>query len=130
MPPLRDRGDDVLRIAEHVLARLRTPRPVRLSLKAKARLLGYRWPGNVRELQNVLSVAAALAEEGVIGPEHLELPGESAPAAAFHQRVDAFCRNLIEQELAACGGNHAEAARRLGLSRQGLSYRIRRYRLG
>jgi transcriptional regulator with PAS, ATPase and Fis domain len=130
LPPLRERGDDVLLLADHTLSRLRLSRPVRLSREARSRLLAYRWPGNVRELQNVLTVAATLATDGVIGPAHLELPEAAEdPAAAYHREIEALRRRLIERELAACDGNLAEAARRLGMSRQGLSYQVRRLRL-
>jgi tetratricopeptide (TPR) repeat protein len=80
LPPLRDRGDDVLALAEHLLARLAGRRPgaaaPRLGRPAAARLLAHDWPGNVRELENVLAVAATLAaaDGGTILPEHLELP--------------------------------------------------------
>jgi transcriptional regulator with GAF, ATPase, and Fis domain len=131
LPPLRDRGNDVLLIADRFLARLRSPRPVRLSREARAGLLGHRWPGNVRELQNVLGTAAALADDGIIRPEHLELPGaQGAASTMYHQRLDAVRRSLVQEELAACGGNRAEAARRLGLSRQALSYLVRQLGIG
>jgi two-component system, NtrC family, response regulator len=126
LPPLRDRGDDVLLLADHFLARQRGGPPARLSRQARARLLAYRWPGNVRELENVLAVAAALADDGAIGPEHLELPGDAcAPEAPYQQQVDAFRRQLVAREIEGCGGNRADAARRLGISRQALSYLVR-----
>ncbi len=124
LAPLRDRGDDVLRIADYILGRLRG-RPARLSREARARLVAHRWPGNVRELENVLAVAAALAGDGPIEPEHLELPaGAGAPEAPYHQQVDALRRALVARAMEECG-NRAEAARRLGISRQALSYLIR-----
>jgi DNA-binding NtrC family response regulator len=126
LPPLRDRGDDVSRIADHILARQRANSPARLSREARARLLAHRWPGNVRELENVLAVAVALAGDGSIAPEHLELPAvSSAPEAPYHQQVDALRRRLVIEALEDCGGHRAEAARRLGISRQALSYLIR-----
>jgi len=68
----------------------------------------------------------ALAGDGPIGPEHLELPSvSSAPAAPYHQQVDALRRRLVAEALEDCGGRRAEAARRLGISRQALSYLIR-----
>jgi DNA-binding NtrC family response regulator len=125
LPPLRDRGDDVLRIADHFLARPRGRPPAALSREARARLLAYGWPGNVRELENVLAVAAALAGDGPIEPEHLELPaGAGVPEAPYHQQVDALRRSLVARAMAECD-NRAEAARRLGISRQALSYLIR-----
>lgn len=131
LPPLRDRGRDVLLLADHFLRREKTA--VRLSSAAQGSLLRHRWPGNVRELRNVLAVAAALAaEEGWIRPEHLGLPQGSGPAErdaepadSYHRQVDALRRRLVVEALAACGGNQAEAARRLGLSRQALSYLVR-----
>jgi DNA-binding NtrC family response regulator len=134
LPPLRERGDDLLLLARSVLARL-APHgaPPVLSPAAQARLRGHSWPGNVRELANVLAVAAALADGGLILPEHLDLPplpgrgGDDAGEgpSEYHRRVDAFRRKLVADALAAAGGNRAEAARRLGLSRQALSYLAR-----
>jgi sigma-54-dependent transcriptional regulator len=125
MPPLRERGDDLLRIAERILDRLQTP--ARLDPKARARLLSHAWPGNIRELENVLSVAAALAEGAVIGPQHLELPAAKieAPAGSYHQRVRAFRRQIVSEALDECGDNRAAAAARLGVSPQSISYFIR-----
>jgi DNA-binding NtrC family response regulator len=131
LPPLRERGGDVVLLAEHFLARTsRGKRPCRLARPARERLLTHRWPGNVRELENVLEVAAALAEGGTIEREHLELP-ESRPALAgsYHQQVEIFRRRLVEEALHAAGGNRAEAARRLGLTRQALSYLVRQLRI-
>ncbi|HEY0553894.1 MAG TPA: sigma 54-interacting transcriptional regulator [Thermoanaerobaculia bacterium] len=123
MPPLRDRGDDLLRISGRILDRLRPP--ARLSREAPARLLAHRWPGNIRELENVLSVAAALAGGGPIAPEHLEIPAADAPAGSYHQQIDALRRRLVAEALAQCDGNHARVAARLGVSRQSVSYLIR-----
>ncbi len=134
LPPLRDRGDDVLLLARHLLGRLAGPAaPPALSAAAQARLLAHSWPGNVRELGNVLAVASALAGGGPILPEHLDLP---APAgrpendaaegpSEYHRRLDAFRRTMVAEALAEAGGNRAKAARRLGLSRQALSYLAR-----
>jgi DNA-binding NtrC family response regulator len=131
LPALRERGGDVLLLAEHFLSRTsRGRRPCRLSRPARQRLLEHRWPGNVRELENVLEVAATLAEGGAIEREHLQLP-EAAPAATgtYHQQVEAYRRKLVEDALAAARGNRAEAARRLGLTRQALAYLVRQLRI-
>jgi DNA-binding NtrC family response regulator len=128
LPPLRERGADVLLLAEHLLAHQSTGRPpAKLSPAAQARLLAHAWPGNVRELDNTLGVAAALAAGGTIEPEHLELPAaEPAPAGDYHRQVEAYRRRLVEEALTAAGGNGAEAARHLGLTRQALSYLVRK----
>jgi DNA-binding NtrC family response regulator len=82
VPPLRERGDDVLALAEHFLsvhaARYGVPAPT-LGEPARAALRAYRWPGNVRELANVMERAVLLGEAGVLGPKDLALlpSGES-----------------------------------------------------
>jgi two-component system NtrC family response regulator len=130
LPPLRDRGKDILFLAEHFLSQdpLRRdgePAP-RLSRSGRERLLAHPWPGNVRELKNVLEVATALAEGGEIGAEHLDLPQPAREREGdYHQRLEGFRKNLVSEALVAAGGNRAEAARRLGLSRQALSYLVR-----
>jgi transcriptional regulator with AAA-type ATPase domain len=131
LPPLRDRGGDLLLLAETILARMdRFPAP-RLSKEARAGLLAYPWPGNVRELENVLRVAAALAGNDPIQPEHLDLPAVEKPSAPFyHHAMEAVRRQEIESALAACNGNRTRAAQRLGMSRQGLSYWMRRLGIG
>jgi hypothetical protein len=135
LPPLRERGDDVLALADHLLARLAGRHPGGaapcLAPPVAARLLAHDWPGNVRELENVLAVAATLAaaDGGTILPEHLELPAPPSgegDATPYHAQVDALRRRLVADALAAAGGVQAEAARRLGLSRQAMSYLVRR----
>ena len=146
LPPLRERGDDVLQLADLFLSRHSTP--PRLAAETRQLLRSYSWPGNVRELENVLRLGAALAADGTIQPEHLELPGAafSAPprgnviagenpggaaatappgSGSYHQRVETLRRQLVVEAIAAAGGHHAEAARRLGISRQALSYLVR-----
>ncbi len=138
LPPLRERGDDVLELAQLFLSRLpRSPAP-RLAAGARERLRAHSWPGNVRELENVLRLAAALAGGGVIEAEHLELspaaagspavvavPSATAATGTYHQQIEALRRQLVVAAIAAAAGNHAEAARRLGISRQALSYLVR-----
>jgi two-component system response regulator HydG len=125
MPPLRERGEDVLRIADRFLRSL-TP-AARLTQEARARLLAHDWPGNVRELENVLAVAAAFAAGSPIGIDHLELPAAEVEAASgtYHQQIEAFRRGLVARALAECGGNQAGAAEKLGISRQTVSYLVR-----
>lgn len=129
LPPLRDRGDDVLRLTEHFLSRM--PGAPALAAGARGRLLAHRWPGNVRELLNILSLASALAGGSRIEAEHLELPAaDREPAAPFHQQIETLRRRLITEALEECGGRRAEAARRLGLSPQNVSHFARKYGLG
>ncbi len=133
MPPLRDRGDDRMQLAEHFLAGERRRRALpQLHLAADARraIDAHRWPGNVRELAHALQAATALAGNGPITARMLDLDapaGEESvnEASAYHRQVDDLRRALLDKALRASGGNRAEAARRLGLSRQALSYLVR-----
>jgi two-component system, NtrC family, response regulator PilR len=76
VPPLRERGEDILELAEHILARL-APRvgiePPELSAAARKALLAHAFPGNVRELENTLERALALCEGGRIEAEDIQL---------------------------------------------------------
>ena len=134
LPPLRDRGRDVLEIAEHHLEEKRRLAPnLRLTSEAEGLLLAHTWPGNVRELINVLDLGATLASDGQIGPEILEL-GAPTPAATevlgdYHQKVEDFRKGLLVAALKQSGNNQAEAARLLGLTRQALSYLVRKFGL-
>ena len=135
LPPLRERGRDVLRLARHFLdsfGRDGAPGGLRLSPEAAAALSAHAWPGNVRELQNAMAQAAALADgEGVVAVGHLpEALRRARPRAAgsletYRSRLDAHRRGMISDALARAGGNRSLAARALGLSRQALRYLIR-----
>ncbi len=127
LPPLRERGRDIVLLAEHFIELQRRHLPhLHLSAEAKRRLQTHDWPGNVRELTNVLEVAAALSDGGEIAAEHLELP-ECRPIRQgdYHLRVENLRRQLVAGALDKSGGNRAEAARILGLSRQALSYLVK-----
>ena len=119
LPPLRDRGQDVIQLAQHFLSE----KGYSLTRKASQRLLIHSWPGNVRELKNVVDLAMALSEARVVRSEHLELPSSiSAAKVGYHRQVEDFRRSLVRDALRASGGKRSEAARRLNLSRQALSY--------
>lgn len=126
LPPLRDRGDDVLLLAR---AHLRSIGGVpEISRQVAQRLQAHDWPGNVRELHNVLDVANALAVGDRIDIDHLEIGEPSAEQnerGTYHERIEHLRRALILEALEESGGNQAAAARNLGLSRQALSYLIR-----
>ena len=134
IPPLRERRGDVARLADHFVARYgrETGRlDVRLSEGAAAALLAHDWPGNVRELQNAIERAVVLCEGGEILVEDLppELlgAGGSTPPEGFHGKVEAYRKQVIEEALAATGGNQTRAAERLGLQRTYLARLIRKY---
>jgi transcriptional regulator with PAS, ATPase and Fis domain len=144
IPPLRDRGEDVLLIAEQLLrvACRRSGKRIRgLEPAAQGALTTYRWPGNVRELQNEIERAVAIAEHGEsITLRHLSarLRGFSTPATAgrdgaaseegakLRGRTEAFERAEIEAALRRHHGNKTRSAAELGITPQGLLKKMRR----
>ncbi len=133
IPALRERGDDVLVIAEHLLERFRREmRKPRLSLSdsAKAALRAHTWPGNVRELQNVLERAAILSD-GELGPGDLGLTRQTRAVAASAPPPTAKDseRASLEAILRECKWNKAAAAERLGISYKTLLNKIHAYHL-
>jgi DNA-binding NtrC family response regulator len=121
LPPLAERTDDILPLAEFFL-----DGQAELSEDAREALLSHAWPGNVRELKNAMARAALLAAGGRIEPSHLNLP---VPAAATNRNLDEPSRESVEAALATAGGVVSRAASSLGLSRQALYRRMERYGL-
>ncbi|RDS82462.1 sigma-54-dependent transcriptional regulator [Dyella psychrodurans] len=122
LPPLSERIDDILPLAEHFLAGR-----AQLSDAAREALMGYAWPGNVRELKNAIERAALLAGSGPITPEQLNLP-QIAGAVAV-RNLDEPSREVVESALQKAEGVVSRAAQSLGLSRQALYRRMERYGL-
>ncbi|MCA1733231.1 MAG: sigma 54-interacting transcriptional regulator, partial [Acidobacteria bacterium] len=133
VPPLRERGDDVLLLARYFLARehRRHGGASSFSEEVESALTSYSWPGNVRELEHALRSAHAFAGEApVIALEHLSARlREARPLRRangnYYDEVTRFRRNLVERSLAESEGNQTHAARLLGISRQALAYQIR-----
>ncbi|MCA9553698.1 MAG: sigma 54-dependent Fis family transcriptional regulator [Myxococcales bacterium] len=122
VPPLRERPEDVPRLAAHYVADLSDGHS-ELSPEAYAALAVYDWPGNARELRNVVERALALAEGPKVDPEALF--GVSAtPAASFHEAKDqlllAFEDRYVTALLQRHKGNVSHAAKEAGLSRNAL----------
>lgn len=135
VPPLRQRRDDIVELAEYFLDRYRIVRPLALSEAARDALIAYDWPGNVRELERVMERAVALA-----GSERLELDDLPAGVAAGYQEVlmpsvreregmrtwaSRYARLVLER----CGNNKRRACRELGISYHTLQAHLR-YRCG
>ncbi len=131
-PPLRDREGDVMLLAHHFLETSgASGEDLKFSDEARARIRNYSWPGNVRELKNAIDGAVALAEGPEISVDMLGLPEEPAEPAAprqsgYHWKMEQYRRRLIGKALEESGGNQARAARALGISRQALSYLVRK----
>jgi DNA-binding NtrC family response regulator len=138
LPPLRDRGDDVTVLARHFLdvyARKYDRPPKQLAPDAAAALCAFDWVGNVRELAHVMERAMLLVEGDAIAAWHLGLeshlpaPAQDAvaPGTGEPGTLEAAERQLMRQALEANGWNVSVAARRLGVSREVLRYRMRKY---
>jgi two-component system response regulator HydG len=132
LPPQRQRGTDIILLAQYFLQRLaaRDGKPVRtLSPAAAEKLLAYDWPGNVRELQNCMDRAVALGRFDAIGPEDLpdkvrqhspsvlSLPTDDPAALLTLRELE---RRYVARVLAMVDGNKTTAARLLGIDRKTL----------
>ncbi len=128
-PPLRDRREDVIPLAEAHLHKHGVP-PSKLSAAAREELLRRLFPGNVRELENALERALILAGEDGIAAEHVAAIGGLAAKSGARDvlgpgfNLDEFERDLIFAALERAGGNKASAARLLGITRRRLYSRL------
>ncbi len=134
IPPLRERKEDILPLAELFL---HEPRK-KLSPAAERILMSYDWPGNVRELRNVLARAAIMANGATILPADLPPALQHQPAASGNDGssgregvligdMEAIQRQAILEALEKTGGNKTRAAELLGISRRNLIYKLRAY---
>lgn len=133
MPPLRERGADVLVLAQTLLPRCAAEvgrSGMTLSVAAERALLAHSWPGNVRELRNVLERAALMAPRDELTPEDLfERRREAPTAAARPQTLAAAEKEHIRQVLDQLDWRAPDAAKLLGLSRSALYKKMRKHDL-
>jgi transcriptional regulator with GAF, ATPase, and Fis domain len=142
LPPLRERAEDVLELADTFLREIgeTVGRPAAgFERDARRDLVNYPWPGNVRELRNAIERAIILADGGYIRSEHLPVTatrkapsaGEAstAPLPAGGVNLDAIERSLVIKALAQARHNKTRAAKLLGLTRAQLYSRIEKYGL-
>jgi Nif-specific regulatory protein len=140
-PSLREIPEDIPVLANHFLHK----HCAAMALEAKqfsdsalARLAAYAWPGNTRELENEVKRALASVRGKIIAAEQLAIEVDASPAAAqpsrneaeaagsLYEAVEALERRMIQDALAATGGNKLKAAQSLGLSRQGLFKKLKK----
>jgi DNA-binding NtrC family response regulator len=148
VPPLRERGEDVLRLARHFLevqGQRYGKRGLRFSEAAEHVLMGYGWPGNVRELRNMLEQTVLLAHDSVIDASQIaicsslsaaadremeeELQAPASGAQGQGMRLSDMERDLVVKTLVKTDWNVSKSAKLLGLSRDMLRYRIEKYGL-
>jgi len=144
IPPLRERREDIPLLAqyflEHFSREFKKPVP-RLTPQVERLLVRYDWPGNVRELRNVIERAMILADDGDLSPADLapEIAAHTAdppretpsfplpPSGILLEDVE---RDFVRQALDLTHGNQTRAARLLGLTRDELRYRVKKFDLG
>ncbi|MEO7113019.1 MAG: sigma-54 dependent transcriptional regulator [Polyangiaceae bacterium] len=131
LPPLRERREDIVPLAEALVAELASAahrKPPHLADDVKTKLTSGAWSGNVRELRNVLERAMILADGDVIAAEHLWIESDSneAPASGSESLAD-LERRTIESTLAAVSGNRRAAAAKLGIGLRTLYDKLKRY---
>lgn len=119
LPPLRDRGKDVVLIAKYLLDKIcdqfELPEK-KLSNEAITAMQRYQWPGNVRQLENQLKQAAVLAEQSVIGEDDLDLPPEVfEPMKPLSEAKEQFARRYVLEALERNNNNRTKAAEELGV---------------
>ncbi len=134
LPPLRDRKNDVLLLADHFAEQYarRMNKPVRrISTPAINMMVAYHWPGNVRELENCIERAVLLSNDRVVHGHHLPPTLQTADASdtvgigSLQERVDLFERDIIVDALKRVYGNMAAAARDLGVTARILRYKVK-----
>jgi two-component system response regulator FlrC len=141
LPPLRERREDLPKLATALLARIgrELGRPaLQLGDGVDAFILAQRWPGNVRQLANALERAAILSDTGVLGVAELDQRGTGYGGRAALEReggagefvtLEALERRAIAQTLEQVGGHRKKAAQRLGIGLRTLYEKLKRYRL-
>ena len=147
-PPLRDRGRDVVNLAEHFLVQNCEKlgrAPLKLSTAAEQKLLAHQWPGNVRELRNVMERAAIIEQTDEVQPEslpdfeletQLRSSSDSSPEAevdfqlGFAEAVASFERKIIQKALEQNQYNVNRSAEQLKMTRHSLRYRMQQLGLG
>lgn len=134
LPPLRDRKDDILLLADYFVEQYakRTNKDVRrISTPAINMMVAYHWPGNVRELENCIERAVVLSSDGVIHSHHLPPTLQTSDASdtigvgPFKEKVRLFERDLIVDALKRCNGNLTAVAADLKITPRIIQYKVK-----
>ncbi len=119
LPPLKERGEDILVIAKYFLHKFAEEYGAKVrgfSPNAVIAIKKYHWPGNIRQLENHIKKAVVLADKALLGPEDLDLtPDVLPPIVALAQAKENFQRSYINEVLALNNGNRTKTARDLGV---------------
>ncbi len=132
LPPLRERGNDIIILAEYFLKKYtyKYKKPdLRLNRQAADKMMNYSWPGNVRELEHTIEKAVILSDSSILKPEDLYLkPSSTFTGAGSFTTLDEMERHMIQQALDSNNGNFTAAADQLGITRQTLYNRMKKQR--
>lgn len=136
IPPLRERGNDILQLAEYFLERYarkyRKERP-KMTREAREKLLKYTWPGNVRELQHTMERAVLLNDGTMIRPENFlfqpTVSRTATPENDMPLNLEQLERHAIERAMKLSAGNMTKAAEYLGITRFALYRKIEKFKL-
>ncbi len=134
LPPLRERGSDILALAEAFLSQARPDSPKRLSSSAAKVLLDHKWPGNVRELENLMyhltyAVRSPVVEATDLSALSASSEGENVDILDYYTAMSALEKRLLERALKESNGSRSEAARLLGINRQLLYNKLKAHGL-
>ncbi|MFC3811835.1 sigma-54-dependent transcriptional regulator [Lacihabitans lacunae] len=134
LPPLRDRGSDILLLATHFLEiyNQKYNRKIKgLSAGLQKKLMAYPWPGNVRELQHVIERAVIITQKPQLSEEDFNIrkPAGSEVFPVETMQIDELEKQLIIKTLKKFNGNITEASKEMGISRQALYRRIEKFNL-
>lgn len=135
MPPLRQRGKDIMLLAhhfaQHVAQRYGLGQPI-FSDQAKKEIAAYQWPGNVREMKHLVERAVLLSNGGVLTTESFNLHDDykvSDQRAPTVTTLESTEQVLIKQALKQVNGNVSKAAKELGITRMAMRYRMKKYNI-
>jgi DNA-binding NtrC family response regulator len=130
LPPLRERGNDILILADFFLKKytFKYNKPeIRINQQAQDKLLKYSWPGNIRELQHTIEKAVILSDSNVINPEDLYLKNSNhIPGSSAFKTLEEMEKQMIQSAIEENNGNLTAAAEQLGVTRQTLYNRIKK----
>jgi len=132
VPPLRERGGDIASLAMFFLTyfekKYRKP-SLKISPQALRKLSDYPWPGNVRELQHTIEKAVILSDSGTIYPDDFAFKSSGKQTGANFHTLEDMEKYMIEAALRKHSGKHTAVANQLGISRQTLYNKIKKYGL-
>ncbi len=132
LPPLRERGEDIELLASHFLGvyqKKYKKSGLRLSSQSIKKLQKHHWPGNIRELQHAMEKAVILAEDEVLKPDDFSWRNSESLVKNDFQTLEDMERAMIEEALDKYNGNFTQVSDKLGITRQTLYNKVKRYGL-